>query len=673
MALVQRARTAYKALRQLGLGQVGPYAVYQLGLRSGLLRRQTPPAVPPEPAGALDRPADPPLPGREQLCALLGPHGLAALLAEAGEIAAGQVRLFGGPPVPLQLAPPGPLPHWTEYELGRASPGEGDIKWIWEPGRFGWAYILARAYRAAGDERHAAAFWEHTTRFLESNPPNRGPHWLSAQEVALRLMAFSFALPVFAASPHTTPERQARLLAAIAAHARRIPPSLAYARAQNNNHLLTEAAGLFTAASVLPAHPMAPRWRALGWRWFNQGILDQVAPDGSYAQNSANYHRLMLHAALWVRRLVHPDDFPPPVRRRLAAATRWLLALLDSASGRVPNLGPNDGALILPLAACPPSDYRPALQAAAVAFLGRPAFPPGPWDEPGLWLQAVAPTAPVDTAALTSPDSAAPPSDLTPPHVLRNPQHASWAYLRAAHFTGRPGHADQLHLDLWWRGLNVAQDAGTYLYNAPPPWDNALARTGVHNTLTVAGQEQMTRAGRFLYLDWAQAEVTAYERAAGGAGERLTARHDGYRRLGVWHERTVEWQGAAWLVTDRLLPVPASPAPSAALDAILHWLLPDWPWELAGSTLRVRSPHGWVSLVIQPGAGCQLTALQLVRGGEILSGPGPVEPTWGEAALTCGWAAPTYGYKTPALALRAALRGPLPLAVASRWEFPDRT
>ena len=33
---------------------------------------------------------------------------------------------------------------------------------------------------------------------------------------------------------------------------------------------------------------------------------------------------------------------------------------------------------------------------------------------------------------------------------------------------------DQLHLDLWWRGLNIAQDAGTYLYNADPPWDNPL-------------------------------------------------------------------------------------------------------------------------------------------------------------------------------------------------------
>ena len=57
-------------------------------------------------------------------------------------------------------------------------------------------------------------------------------------------------------------------------------------------------------------------------------------------------------------------------------------------------------------------------------------------------------------------------------------------------------------MDLWWRGLNIAQDAGTYLYNADPPWDNSLTTALVHNTVTVNGRDQFTRAGRFLYLDW---------------------------------------------------------------------------------------------------------------------------------------------------------------------------
>ena len=58
---------------------------------------------------------------------------------------------------------------------------------------------------------------------------------------------------------------------------------------------------------------------------------------------------------------------------------------------------------------------------------------------------------------------------------------------------------DQLHFDLWWHGINVAQDAGTYLYNGEPPWDNPLVSTRVHNTITIDGRDQMTRGGTIPY------------------------------------------------------------------------------------------------------------------------------------------------------------------------------
>ena len=81
----------------------------------------------------------------------------------------------------------------------------------------------------------------------------------------------------------------------------------------------------------------------------------------------------------------------------------------------------------------------------------------------------------------------------------------SWALIRAGRYTRRPFQADQLHVDLWWQGINLARDAGTYLYNGSPPWNNGFAGTAVHNTVTVDNHDQMRRAGRFLWLDWAQA------------------------------------------------------------------------------------------------------------------------------------------------------------------------
>ncbi|MBC8332609.1 MAG: alginate lyase family protein [Anaerolineae bacterium] len=659
-----------KALRELGPRQVGLYAAYQILLRSGYLRWKT--EVEKQKAedgrqvsNSIDLPTPDLcpilfLPGKDELTQLMGDKKIAHLLAEADLIVEGQFRRFGVLPVPIELTPPGALSHWIDYEIGRQPWGIADPKFIWEPARFGWAFTLGRAYYLSGDERYPAAFWTYFEEFQVANPVNRGPNWASAQEVALRLLAFAFAGQIFSTSFHSTAIRHSQLAAAIAQHASRIPPSLLYARAQNNNHLLSEAAGLITAAACLPQHPQARRWAKLGWKWFNRGLTQQIDKNGAYSQHSANYHRLMLQLALWVnaiQRFSKSSTFNlKSATPHLQLAARWLLSITDPETGRVPNLGPNDGAYILPLTVQPFDDYRPTLQAASQAFLGEPAFEQGVWDEMGTWLK-------IERCRLNAKRTT---SQTDQPNTLR--MKASWAYLRAANFTGRPGHADQLHLDLWWRGLNIAQDAGTYLYNADPPWDNALTRTQVHNTITINQQEQMTRAGRFLYLDRAQAKIIAYEHADDSSWQRATAEHNGYRKMGLTHRRTViAHADQHWIVTDELLPVSYSPS---SLSACLHWLLPDWPWKLDSENLKLefQSPHGWISLQISMQANFQPSTFnfQHIRAGELLAGSG-------KAAPYMGWVSPTYAQKIPALSWSIQADVPLPFTFTSEWRFPDES
>jgi len=89
---------------------------------------------------------------------------------------------------------------------------------------------------------------ERLEQFLAANPPYLGLNWVSAQEAALRLLALSFAWQVFADSANSHAGRVGLLARSIAFHAARIPPTLPYSRSQNNNHLLSEAVGLYTAA-----------------------------------------------------------------------------------------------------------------------------------------------------------------------------------------------------------------------------------------------------------------------------------------------------------------------------------------------------------------------------------------------------------------------------------------
>jgi hypothetical protein len=238
----------------------------------------------------------------------------------------------------------------------------------------------------------------------------------------------------------------------------------------------------------------------------------------------------------------------------------------------------------------------------------------------------------------------------------------SWAYLRASHFKSRLSHIDQLHLDLWWRGLNITQDAGTFLYNAPPPWDNPLVTTRVHNTVMVDGHDQMTRAGRFLVLDWANAHSKNLLETDENILGRVRAYHRGYG--GVKHERTVTvYQNECWLVEDKLTSPRRHPHTYR-----LHWLLPDWEYQLeeteSAVRLRLKSPHGWITLAIHPTLNVKRSTLSLVRSGELLHGQRDILPYE-------GWVSRHYGKKSPALSITLEATSEYHVTFATEFTFPQ--
>jgi len=665
MSTRQRTRIALKALWQLGPVPLVLQAVYRVGLITGHYKRLDMARARTDPADVrIDRPLFE-LPASNDLSHSLSPRARAALLREANAVAAGKMRLFGTAYAPIRLAFRGPLHHWTDYELRRTplpalrdGSGAGirkgppteevDIKFLWEPARFGWAFKLGRAYRLSGQEKYARAFWRYFELFYRANPPYLGPHWMNGQEVAIRLLALTWSLHVFGAARASTAGRMQRLRRSIARHAERLPPTLVYARAQNNNHLVVEATALYTAGAILGRAEV----RDLGWKWLNRALQRQIGSFGEYIQHSTNYHRLMLEAALWgdaVRRALG-QNWPPATRDALSRASHWLFSMLDPQTGRVPNLGANDGALILPLSSAEFSDFRPTVQAAARAFL-HVGLPHGDWDELSQWLG-------VPSAGYTS-DSAAYAGD-----HLRG--RDSWAYLRASSFRSRLSHMDQLHFDLWWRGLNVTPDAGTYSYNASPPWDNPLVSTRVHNTVTVDGQDQMTRGGRFLTLDWVPAYSSiVLEHVATELGH-VRATHEGYRRLGIKHERAASvGDDGRWEVNDRL--IFTRPRPHVLR---LHWLLMDGEWSLKQSPhdvrLRLRTPAGWIRLkIVAQGPSEAALHATLIRAGRVVAGHG-------QAAAFEGWFSPTYGSKLPALSLAIETASSTSCGFQTEFIFPKR-
>lgn len=682
-------------LKQLGPRPLAYYAWYQVQLRSHWIARRTPVRrwdEPPLEAWLVkdgDRDAAP--------AKFLFDHPLAALpvlqqlqaqaehpvVEVADQIVEGVFRLFDDEPVRLGFPPDWlqlPLEptarvvtadrHWTAYLNDHSL----DLRMLWELSRFGWVYPLARAYLLTGQSRYAEACFALLESWQAANPPNRGPNWISAQEVALRIMALSFGWFAFADRLQSDQTRRAQMLTMVGVHANRIPPTLSYAKAQRNNHLLSEAAGLYSTGLLFPNLRKAGQWKQSGRRLFLKALHDQVFADGGYIQHSTNYHRVALGLGLWVARLAERNGEPLPERSLvvLQRLTRALAALVDRESGGAPNLGSNDGSDVLPLSSCPHSDYRPVIQAASLAFHGQAAIPAGPWDELALWLGlrpelATGPSeAETGAGATSAPASAAIATDdwsqIDFPqaglYLLRG--RRSWAALRCARFRSRPSQSDQLQLDLWWNGHNIGRDPGSYRYTR-----TGLEEAAAHNALTADDQEPMRRVGRFLWLERYPAVYLG--RSAGEGPAEGSDATSGSLAAERWltdklrHRRSVVRAGdTLWVVIDDLLG-------SGEHQARLAWLLPDGEWSLEAEQLFLTTETDRLTLRIEPAQ----VRLALYRAGGQVAGDPPPDAKAEQPPDRVGWWAPSYGRRQPGLSLVARLRGALPLRIASWWQLGE--
>jgi len=481
----------------------------------------------------------------------------------------------------------------TAPALGLDLFAAGDVRPVWERNRLLALPLLAMAARLAPRAGHLAAAEALLAGWAAANPPFRGPAWACGQEAALRALHLCLALALLAARP------EAPMRALLAAHARRIAATRAYAAAQDNNHPLSEAAGLFVLGLELADGALARR----AARDLARGVARLVAPDGAFAQASPAYHRLLLDTlalAEWFRRRHGAPPFPAPFAERAAAATLWLQRVAEPATGALPRCGAVDDSALADLSLCGAADARGSLERAARLFCGASAGFAG--DPGSAWLGL-------------------PP----PPRLL--PRGGAWRSagwmgeerdgLRVLLRTGaplrfRPAQCDLLHLDLTADGAPLLTDAGTGAYNPPPGcgwWAEALAGTAAHNTVQFDGEEQMPRVSRFLLARWPRCEAVP-------GGARLTDRR------GRVHERRFALSPRRLVVEDRLA------GPFAR--AVLRWRLAPGPWRRTAEGVEAPRAH----LSVTADAPCRLS-------------------------LVSGWESPAYGEVRPAPVLEAAAAAPL--------------
>jgi hypothetical protein len=174
----------------------------------------------------------------------------------------------------------------------------------------------------------------------------------------------------------------------------------------------------------------------------------------------------------------------------------------------------------------------------------------------------------------------------------------------------------------------------------------------------------MRRAGRFLWLDWAQASGQSSSTNA-NFPESFQGQHDGYRNLGVTHRRSVHYVTEdAWLIVDDL-------SGAGHHESRLHWLLPDLPFEVTSVSpfcVTLSSEE----ICFRYNVLCSTTARgAIVRGGKSVWGnlgnpdrhPHQDEQDQHDDEKLLGWESPTYGELRPAVSLVYTVQAPLPVRI----------
>lgn len=440
--------------------------------------------------------------------------------------------------------------NWKQYSQQHWScisyfmePGN-DIKCIWELSRFYWMVDLAIAVRQSSEKKYFDVLKIWLQDWCQNNPVNQGVNWLCGQEAAIRLSNFILALEIINIT------NEVFISEFIQLHIDRILPTLHYASSQCNNHILSELTGLYVAISWLCSRMPSSRLSKIAnkvEKLLTKNVSTLIQDDGSFAQYSSTYHRMVLDSLALVvcfQRKYRPYSPLCVLMFRYRLAYNWLYNMVDPVSGEAPNLGSNDGTLFFKLDSCDYRDFRPTLQLSACLLDRCRLYPSGEYDQP---LKILYPEALVFPLQKTDSRCSSDIDMEDGGYVIFNkfrPYH--WALLNYPKFRFRPSQNDSFHFDLWVRGVNLLVDAGTFSYN-PPSGMFDLASAGAHNTVTFDNHEQMPRISRFLLGKWQKIKILQPLTIAG----RVTAWCGQIKdRYGAIHQRKIIANSTGYKIID---------------------------------------------------------------------------------------------------------------------------
>lgn len=454
--------------------------------------------------------------------------------------------------------------HWSKID----DFSRGDIKLVWEASRFHWLVLASQGFASTNDREFVSLINSWLVDWSKNNPSNKGVNWKCGQEASIRVM--NLLLSSFILGEVDRPQQA--LIQMIRDHCRRISKTLHYAIAQDNNHGTSEVSALYIGGAWLShvgeASKESDEWLKRGRKGLEERTNHLVMDDGTFSQYSTNYHRLFLDSISLVeffRVLFNQAEFSKKYKTKINLAIDWLFQLTDARTGNIPNLGANDGSLLLQLAGNSYQDFRPSIQFSSFLFKDYCPYHKGCNDILD-WLKIDLSTAVYKEKSLQS----------------KTFKHGGYVSIIGEKTTGlfcypkfkfRPSQANLLHLDIMDSGRTIIGDGGTYSYNKGDEWLEYFSGISSHNTIQFNDSEPMPKLSRFLFSEWPSGRLISF--TSKKLRMSTSAKYSDY--LGRSHERKVSIENRTWTITDNIS--------CFSGFAVLRWRLCKANWKIEANQL----------------------------------------------------------------------------------------
>ena len=467
----------------------------------------------------------------------------------------------------------------------------GSAKHVWEVNRLQFLPLLALHYRSTPDEKILQQFQRIVQSWIDDNPYLVGVNWYSNIEVNIRLIVWFFCWELLDVNTLMQKNSQfkkfveERWVPTIYLHCLYSHRNPSY-YSSANNHLISEYAGLFVAASYWK-FAESEEWLSHAKAGLEKEIINQHSENGINKEEAAEYIQFITDfflIPLVVARATN-NPFSDAYQNRLMKIMDYIYQMMD-VRGSIPYYGDEDDGKVIVLECGHPDNFKSLLTSGVVLFgnnqwKGKSVG----WDTKNAVLFGKEGKQIFDNVNVSSANQ---PTKLYAKEgrfFLRKQQGEEEIYI---HMDAAPlgflsiaahGHADALSFDVHVDGYPVITDPGTYTYHTDAEWRNYFIGTLAHNTIRINQTDQAQSTGPTMWINHFRTKVIRSKTTT--QQDTIVAEHDGYQKMGLTHRRSLLFDKVTdkITITDNLS---GKPSQEYFLESPLH-LHPEVQVEPTGS------------------------------------------------------------------------------------------